>query len=374
LQDSGATLPAIRVVLLAGILNAILLGQDVVARIVAGPLPSPQEIASLESHVLQNPEDMDARLRLLQLYLDIATPSLSLDSGRRTVRLQHILYLVEHHPEAAASASRAAYVYRTGGPYANAADHDDVRDRWLGAVQAHAGNFAVTMNAVKFLEREDQDDAARVLRRALDADPENREIAANLGFLYAMEILAGHATTELEQSSNAIVLAAGGTALPNLAVRGSAGRVVNEKIFDLASKVSAQARQLAPDDADIQGPMPLIKYFAAWQAGSSVAKPPGQLPVPGDRPTRIRVGENVQAANLIRRVQPQYPDGVIGEVRLSVMIDREGAVRNVELISGDPLLAGASMHAVESWLYRPTLLNGSPVEVETTITVRFPPN
>src|SRR6202789_4630457 len=98
-------LTAIRVVLLAGILNAILLGQDVVARILAQPLPSPQEFASLESHVLQNPEDVDARVRLLQLYLDTATPSLSVDSGRRTVRLQHILYLVEHHPEAAVSAS-----------------------------------------------------------------------------------------------------------------------------------------------------------------------------------------------------------------------------------------------------------------------------
>jgi len=56
---------------------------------------------------------------------------------------------------------------------------------------------------------------------------------------------------------------AAGTALPNLAVRASAGRVVDEKIFDLASELSARTRRLAPDDADIQGPMPLIKYFAA---------------------------------------------------------------------------------------------------------------
>jgi len=59
------------------------------------------------------------------------------------------------------------------------------------------------------------------------------------------------------------VLAAAGTALPNLAVHGSGGRIVDQKIFDLASELSARARQLAPDDPDIQGPMPLIKYFAA---------------------------------------------------------------------------------------------------------------
>ncbi len=259
--------PAIRVVLLAGVLNAVIFGQDVVPRILTRPLPSPQEIANLESHVLQIPDDVDARIELLQLYLDTAPPSLSVDSGRRSVRLQHILYLVEHHPEAAMSASQAAYVYRSSGPYANAADHEEVRDRWLQAVQGHAGNIAVTMNAVKFLEREDQEDAEQVLRRAMDADPGNRQIPANLGFLYAKEILgpdlAAHAAAELELSSNAIVLAAAGTALPNLAVRANGGRVIDEKIFVLASELSARARRLAPDDTDIQGPMPLIQYFIA---------------------------------------------------------------------------------------------------------------
>jgi hypothetical protein len=361
--------PAIRAVLLAGILTAVIFAQDVVPRILTRPLPSPQEIANLESHVLQNPEDLDARVRLLQLYLDTAPSSLSADSDRRSVRLQHILYLVEHHPEAAVNASRAAYVYRSGGPYANAADHEDVRDLWLAAVQGRARDMAVMMNAVKFLEREDPADAERVLRRALDADPQNREIAANLGFLYAMEILAGHAATELEQSSNAIVLAAAGTALPNLAVRASAGRVVDQKIFDLASELSARAMQLAPDDPDIQGPMPLITYFAAAQEALAAL-------APNNAPSRIRVGENVQVYNLIRKTPPQRPADtqVTGEVRLTAIIGRDGTIQNLQLISGPPPLVDAALQAVETWLYKPTLLNGSPVEVVTTITVRFPQN
>jgi TonB family protein len=366
------TVPAIRVVLLAGILNAAAIGQDVVPRILTQPLPSPQEAANLESHVLQIPEDMDARMRLLQLYLDTAPASLSVDSGRRSLRLQHVLYMVEHHPEAAVSASKAAYVYRSGGPYANVADHEAVRDQWLAAVQGHAGNIAVTMNAVKFLEREDLDDAEKVLRRALDADPQNREIAANLGFLYAMEILVGHATTELEQSSDAIVLAAAGTALPNLAVRASAGRVVDEKIFDLASEVSARARRLAPDDEDVQGPMPLIKYFAAAQEALAAL-------APNIAPSRIRVGENVQVYNLIRKTQPQYPEearkaDITGQVQMTAIIGRDGTIQNLHLISGHPLLVDAALQAAETWVYKPTLLNGSPVEVVTTITVTFPPN
>jgi hypothetical protein len=254
------------IVLLAAISSAsTMAGQTTVARILAHPLPSPQETANLESHVLQNPEDIDARIQVLQFYSDTAPPPTYDSPARRSVRLQHILYLVEHHPALAASASKAAYVCGAKGPYANAGDHDAVRGQWLAAVQSHPKDNAVMLNAVKFLSVEDIDDAETVLRREVAADPENREVAANLGFLYAKEILAGHATNELEQSSNAIVLAAAGTALPNLAMRASSGRVVDEKIFDFASELSARARKLAPDDPDIQGPMPLIKYFIAAQ-------------------------------------------------------------------------------------------------------------
>ncbi len=263
------TLSEWRIIFLAVSLSAVTLAGQTVAVIRSQPLPSPQQAADLESRVLQNPEDIDATRDLLQYYLAIAPLPPNDDPARRSVRLQHILYLVEHHPEAAVSASKAAYVYPVHGPYANAADHAAVRDQWLAAVQGHPKNNAVTMNAVRFLQVDDLDDAEQVMQRAIGADAENREIAANLGFLYAKEILgnatdlASHARTELEQSSNAIVLAAAGTALPNLAMRASAGRVVDQKIFDLAGELSARARQLAPDDADLQGPMPLIQYFAA---------------------------------------------------------------------------------------------------------------
>jgi TonB family protein len=367
-----------RIVVLAAFLNAALLaGQDVVARIVSGPLPSPENIAALELRVLHAPEDLDARMALLRVYLDSAPPTGYDEPGRRSVRLQQILYLIDRHPEAEVNASKAAYVYRASGPYANAADHDAVRDRWLAAVQGRPRDRGVTMNAVKFLEMEDAQDAEQVLKRAMAAEPENREIAANLGFLYAMQIvrsdLASPAATELEQSSDAIVLAAAGTALPNLAVKSVGGRTVDPKIFDFANQLSARARQLAPDDADIQGPMPLIQYFAAAQEGMLAAPPRSNSPM------RIKVGENVQAFNLIRKTAPNYPEearqaGVTGEVRMTVTISRDGTVQNIQLVSGHPLLVQSAVQAVQTWLYKPTLLNGAPVEVLTTVTVSFPPN
>ncbi len=343
------------------------LAGQVATGVIGRRLPSAQEMANLESHVLQNPEDISARVELLQLYLDTAPPPTYESPGRRSVRLQHILYLVEHHPEAAASASKAAYVYRANGPYANVGDHEAVRDQWLAAVQGHPKNSAVTLNAVRFLLVEDPGNAEQVLRRAVDSDPENREIAANLGFQYAREMLgnapdlAKNARAELDQSSNAIVLAGAGTALPNMMGHGG---IVNEKLFDLANELMDRARKLAPDDPDIQGPMPLIQFFTSTP-----------LPAPTP-PSRIRVGETVQSANLIRRTQPQRPADahVSGEVKFTAIIGRDGTIQNLQLISGHPLLVDAAIQAAKTWLYKPTRLNGVPVEVVTTITVSFPAN
>jgi TonB family protein len=213
----------------------------------------------------------------------------------------------------------------------------------------------------------------------VEAEPEDRELAANLGFLYAMEIvrsgLASHAAMDLEQSSNAIVLAAAGTALPNLAVKSNGGRMVDPKLFDLANELSARARQLAPDDSDIQGPMPLINYFASAQEALVRAVSP-EAPSP---PGRVRVAENVQAANLIRQTRPQYPEearnaGITGQVRMTIIIGKDGTIQNVQLISGHPLLVEAAIEAVGKWLYKPTLLQGAQMEVVTSVTVSFPPN
>ena len=90
----------------------------------------------------------------------------------------------------------------------------------------------------------------------------------------------------------------------------------------------------------------------------------------------LRVGGNVQAANLIRKITPVYPvdakaNGIQGVVRLGVRIDKDGHVSDVTVLSGDPTLTYVAVEAVKQWLYRPTLLNGSPVEVLTEVDVNF---
>ena len=80
--------------------------------------------------------------------------------------------------------------------------------------------------------------------------------------------------------------------------------------------------------------------------------------------------------NLIHRVEPQYPIiakqiRLQGSVVLKAVISREGKIEQVEITSGPGLLALAAKDAVQQWRYRPYLLNGDPVEVETQITVNF---
>ena len=91
---------------------------------------------------------------------------------------------------------------------------------------------------------------------------------------------------------------------------------------------------------------------------------------------RIRVGGNVQALNIISKVTPVYPPlakqaKIQGTVRFTAYIAKDGHIENLELVSGHPLLAAAAQDAVKQWVYRPTLLNGDPVEVVTQIDVNF---
>jgi protein TonB len=90
----------------------------------------------------------------------------------------------------------------------------------------------------------------------------------------------------------------------------------------------------------------------------------------------IRIGGNVQAANLIRKVQPVYPPlakqaRIQGTVRFTAIIGKDGTIQNLQLVTGHPLLVEAARSAVSQWQYKPTLLNGEPVEVVTQIDVNF---
>jgi len=111
----------------------------------------------------------------------------------------------------------------------------------------------------------------------------------------------------------------------------------------------------------------------------AAAPPPPPPKVEQPKPTtpqRIRVGGQVQAANLIRQPKPAYPPlarsaRIQGTVRFTAVIGKDGTIQNLQLVSGHPLLVQSAQDAVKQWLYKPTMLNGEAVEVITQIDVNF---
>ena len=110
-------------------------------------------------------------------------------------------------------------------------------------------------------------------------------------------------------------------------------------------------------------------------SSSSLAAVP-RLSQPAPAVQRVRVSQGVTKGLLIYRVEPAYPPlakqaRIQGVVVMTALIDKGGNVQNLQVVSGHPLLAPAAIEAVKQWRYKPFLLNGQPVEVETTVTVNF---
>jgi protein TonB len=124
-----------------------------------------------------------------------------------------------------------------------------------------------------------------------------------------------------------------------------------------------------------------IMLAGGTAAGTTTVTSMGTMTMPsanadGTPPLRIRIGGNVQQTKLISQPQPVYPPEakqahIQGVVKLSATIAKDGTIQHLEVVSGHPMLIPAAMDAVRQWVYKPTLLNGQPVEVVTQIDVNF---
>jgi TonB family protein len=105
------------------------------------------------------------------------------------------------------------------------------------------------------------------------------------------------------------------------------------------------------------------------------------MPSSASRPSlaTVKISQGVSQGLVIKRVQPQYPQAALavraqGAVQIEATISKDGAVTNVKVLSGDPVLARAALEAVRQWRYKPYYLDGQPVEIQTQITVNFKAN
>jgi periplasmic protein TonB len=137
-----------------------------------------------------------------------------------------------------------------------------------------------------------------------------------------------------------------------------------------APQITSSSVGAGPADTPLNG---LVHEITA----QPVVKPvPPTPPAPAHVTAPVQVGGDVEASRLLFGPKPPYPPlakatRTQGTVRIQANIGRDGSIRNLQLIGGPPLLVTAALEAVKQWRYKPTLLNGEPVEVITEITVNF---
>jgi periplasmic protein TonB len=136
-------------------------------------------------------------------------------------------------------------------------------------------------------------------------------------------------------------------------------------------KVAPQTKAPAGDDA-----APSMIGLTAQGAGT----PPPPLPEedPAVKPTlqALNISQGVSQGLLIKKVAPEYPSNAVrmrieGTVELMATISKAGEISHVKILSGDAQLTKAAADAVKQWKYKPYLLNGEPVEIQTQVTVNF---
>jgi protein TonB len=111
--------------------------------------------------------------------------------------------------------------------------------------------------------------------------------------------------------------------------------------------------------------------------GTAIFNKPALVPIPQHQQKGpVRLSSGIMAGMLLQRTVPVYPPIAVaarseGTVVLQATISRSGRIANLRVVSGPAMLQQAAIDAVKDWRYRPYLLNGEPVEVETTVNVIF---
>jgi TonB family protein len=164
-----------------------------------------------------------------------------------------------------------------------------------------------------------------------------------------------------------------------------------------AATTSPSAAAASRDTADSEGAAPLVvkngsqphRHAASGDAPApsmiGMAAPASEAPISGivaDEPTakpvlqRMKVSQGLAQGLIIKRVAPEYPRNALlmhieGAVELAATVSKDGNIKDLKVLKGDSQLSHAAVQAVKQWKYKPYLLNGEPVEMQTQITIDF---
>ena len=140
-----------------------------------------------------------------------------------------------------------------------------------------------------------------------------------------------------------------------------------DQAVDVLSGISFQEDRTDPRCSMADAPS------KSGRAAKGILTPMAGPPGPGQR---VRISQGVAQGLLVEKVQPEYPaearaKHIEGQVVLRAIIDENGSINDLSVVSGDPLLAPSALAAVKQWKYKPYLLNGQPVNAETEVIVNF---
>jgi hypothetical protein len=329
----------------------------------------------LERDLTVNFNNIDNRAQLLLYSLEAASTNTK-DAAER--RARHIEFLVQNVPDDPILAAPFTAVNTTAGPLVDPDAYSRLRDIWLKQLPMNPDDPATLEHATYFLRINDPERTEKLLLPAARVLP---DASIWLGELYGLALLGVNGIdlkTGLAVSAPSIL-----PATP-FAQRARAALLATNDVKTLISAVNAFAehgRALATLDALPHGYDDLcsqlltrVKQF--YPASAISCDPSAKVPESLQTATRIRVGGNVQQAQLIKKTIPVYPleakaIGLQGTVRFSAVIDKDGSIADLSLVSGPLLLYKSARDAVSKWIYRPTLLNGNPVQVVTSLEVNY---
>lgn len=209
--------------------------------------------------------------------------------------------------------------------------------------------------------------------------------ALAVGALFMLPLLYTEGLPQLRSLVALAVPASGGSPAPPVHARSSRGSQSNMSgttvlIPQSIPKGVSQITDTEPLEPNMLGPGPGVPFGigdpnAARQLGF-IGTAPVVVPKPPTPASRPVIVSHMMEGNLISKPQPVYPPlaraaRIQGPVLLRAIISKNGTIENLQVFSGHPMLVHAAIDAVSQWRYRPYMLNGSPVEVETQVTVNF---
>ncbi len=319
--------------------------------------------------------DINSRAALLAYYANPAIPN---SEEVRKARLDQIVWLVQNAPESNVLANPVAQINAQGDPLQDPSGYEQVRKLWLDRLAANPGDTSLVARAISILRIADPERAEEL---CITSATEEIFREACQGRIYGLAALG---VTGFDLKKGLPFSAAPRIPDTPYAQKARSALMSTDKVsllmyglatVTLAGKSLDKSRHLPAGYAELCNGL-LNRAKQMQPAITTSCDPSGPIPELDQTIQRIRVGGNVQAANLIKKVQPTYPAEaksrhIEGTVRFRVIIDKGGKIATMTLLSGPLPLYESARDAVRQWVYKPALFNGKPVEVLTQIDVNY---